>query len=150
MKSFVFSLERMRNYKEQLLDREKSTLRQLQKRRNDIADTIEQVNRYREQKGEELRRRQREGMDASALSEYRFYQENTRLQLEGLRQELKLAELEAERQLQVVIAASQEVAGLDKLEEKQLEEYRQLEAKENELQIEEHVAASTIRKQREA
>lgn len=150
MKSFVFSLARMRNYKEQLLDKEKITLRALQKKKNDIEEQIHQVQLYRDLKKAELQRRQVAGMDAFGLSEYSFFLENTRLQLEDLHKQLIAAEREVEIQLQIVIQASREVAGLDKLEEKQLEEYRQLEAKDNELQIQEHVITALVRKQADA
>ena len=71
---------------------------------------------------------------------YKFYSENTRLQLNNLYEELKRAEARVEAQIKVVVAASQEVSGLDKLEEKQLEEYRYLEAKEMQEEILEMVA----------
>ena len=47
----------------------------------------------------------------------------------------------------VVLAASQEVSKLDKLEERQLEEYKKDAAKEEELFISELVSSDSIRKQ---
>ena len=49
--------------------------------------------------------------------------------------QLNKAEEELEAQRQVVLAIYQEKTGMDKLEERQLEEYRLLEAKENENDI---------------
>jgi flagellar FliJ protein len=71
---------------------------------------------------------------------YKFHSENTRLQLNNLYEELERAEARVEAQIKVVVSASQEVSGLDKLEEKQLEEYRYLEAKEMQEEILERVA----------
>ena len=49
-----------------------------------------------------------------------------------------------ERQRKVALRASQEVSSLDKLEEKQLEDYRYLEARDNERTIQEHVITQLI------
>jgi flagellar FliJ protein len=62
------------------------------------------------------------------------------LQLNNLYEELQRAEARVDAQIKVVVSASQEVSGLDKLEEKQLEEYRYLEAKEMQEEILEMVA----------
>ena len=80
------------------------------------------------------------GLMASDLMLYKFHSENTRLQLNNLYEELRRAEARIEAQIKVVVAASQEVSGLDKLEEKQLEEYKYLEAKELQEEILEMVA----------
>ena len=50
-----------------------------------------------------------------------------------------------ERQRRVVLGLSQEVSGLEKLEEKQREEHERLLAKENELIISEFIASKFIR-----
>lgn len=146
MKNFVFSLERMRSYKEQVLDREKNNLARLRQHRDSIERQITDLHSYREQKNNELHERQRKGMNALELNEFKFYLDNTRNQLKGLSKELSVAEREVERQLQIVINASREVAGLDKLEEKQLEEYRVLETQDNNLQIQEYVISNIVRK----
>lgn len=146
MKNFVFSLERMRGYKEQVLDKEKNNLAQLQQRRNKITDQIDQLKIYCELKNIELQEKQRLGMDASELNAYRFFKENVRLQLEDLAQELQKADNEVERQRQIVVSVSREVAGLDKLEERQLEEYHVLETRDFNLQIQEHVVTDLVRK----
>ena len=55
----------------------------------------------------------------------------------------KKAEIEA--QLGVVVEATKDVKTLEKLEEKQLEEYKALETKENEQFIEEFVSNASVR-----
>ena len=60
-------------------------------------------------------------------------------QLEVLEEERIQAALEVEIQRKVVLKASQDVSSLDKLEEKQLEDYHYLEARNNEKEIVEHV-----------
>ena len=76
--------------------------------------------------------------------------ENTAKQLEELNIELKKAEEEVQKQREIVISASQEVSGLDKLEEKQLEEYRHEVNKENETEINEQITSKLVRKDSDA
>ena len=53
-------------------------------------------------------------------------------------------EVKVQKQLKVVVAATQEVSSLEKLEEKQIEEYRYQEQKETEQFIEEFVSGSSF------
>ena len=139
MKPFVFSLERMRDYRTQVLETEKNALLILNKRLMEIEGSIQTCRCFRQDKQEEMACRQQQGSTMRELEECKFYIENTRLQLEALEIERKIAALEVERQRVVVVKASQDVASLDKLEEKQLDEYRYLEARDNERTIQEHV-----------
>lgn len=146
MKNFVFSLERMRSYKEQVLDKEKNQLAKLRQDRDKLEQRLLEIKVYRKLKCAELQRNQ---LDSGGLVSYGFMMENTRHQMEDLAQELIRAEVEIEKQLRVVINASREVKGLDKLEGKQLEEYRVDEAREFNNQVEEHIVGEMLRKQRE-
>lgn len=146
MKRFVFSLERMQNYKQQVLNREKSTLRRLRQQRDAIEDRISGLQQYCRQKNLELQDKQKLGMSAAELNAYGYLMENARRQLESSRAELAQAEAEVERQRKIVLTATQEVSGLDKLEEKQLEAYRLETARDNEQQISEQVSIRLVRK----
>ena len=139
MKSFQFSLARMRSYKEQVLEKEKTALRQLQAEKAKLEVDIENLENHRKEREQEFKE-SKNGLMASELMLYKFHAENTRLQLNNLYEELKRAEARVDAQIKVVVSASQEVSGLDKLEEKQLEEYRYLEAKELQEEILEMVA----------
>lgn len=129
----------MRSYKEQVLEKEKTTLRHLQAEKARIEMEIENLENHRKNREEEFKS-SKNGLMASDLMLYKFHSENTRLQLNNLYEELKRAEQRVDAQIKVVVGASQEVSGLDKLEEKQLEEYRYLEAKEMQEEILEMVA----------
>lgn len=129
----------MRSYKEQVLEKEKTTLRHLQAEKTRIEMEIENLESHRKNREEEFKN-SKNGLMASDLMLYKFHSENTRLQLNNLYEELKRAEQRIDAQIKVVVGASQEVSGLDKLEEKQLEEYRYLEAKEMQEEILEMVA----------
>ena len=144
MKPFVFSLERMRDYKNQVLDTEKNTLGVLMKRLADIEEKIRLCTIFRHEKQEEMREKQMQGMTMREMDECKFYIENTRCQLEDLEEEREQAAIEVEVQRQVVLKASQDVSSLDKLEERQLEEYHFLEARDNEKTIQEHVITQLV------
>lgn len=135
MKQFEFSLERIRNYKIQILDKEKKILGNLNRRRDDIADRIRALERFGEEQAEQVRLKQLEGVSMLELSSLNYLIESTRKQLEALQIELERAEEIAEAQRNIVLSIYQEKTGMDKLEEKQTEEYRLLEAKalENEV-----------------
>lgn len=145
MKNFKFSLERMRSYKNQLLDREKDTLARCRAREREIEAQMRALSGALQEKSHELAERQRQGMDSGELMVYRLYMENGRRSGEQLRQALEEARQASEAQLRVVVAASQEVTSLDKLEDRQREEYRLEEGKEREKILSEFVSSQVIR-----
>ena len=66
--------------------------------------------------------------------------DNVRMQIRELEKALTKAEQRVEKQMQVVVEANKEVTKLDKLEEKQLEEYRRQVNKAEEDRIDEFVS----------
>lgn len=135
MKQFQFSLERIRNYKIQVLDKEKKILGNLNKKRDDIAERIRSLEKFKEEQTEKLINRQSDGVSMMELSSLNYLIESTRKQLEALQIELERAEEIAEAQRKIVLSIYQEKTGMDKLEEKQIEEYRLLEAKALESEV---------------
>ncbi|PKM74462.1 MAG: hypothetical protein CVU91_00925 [Firmicutes bacterium HGW-Firmicutes-16] len=135
MKQYEFSLERIRNYKIQILDKEKKILGNLNRRRDDIAEKIRYLEKFGDEKTEQVQLKQIEGVSMMELSSLNYLIESTRKQVETLLIELERAEEIAEAQRKVVISIYQEKTGMDKLEEKQIEEYRLLEAKALESEV---------------
>ena len=129
MESYTFALDKVRNYKSQVLDKEKRKLAILQKKRDEIAEKIIALGNFRNEKNAELVAMQRKGAFVSELITYSFMIENARLLLQTMLIDLKKAEDETEIQRQIVLKVYQEKTGMDKLEEKQVEEYRLEEAK---------------------
>ena len=145
MKPFIFPLARIRRYKTQLLDKEKATLARLRKNKDEIATHIASLEAFRRDESQKFTEKQQQGITAQEISSHHFYMSNTRHQLEELAVLLEKAKEEVARQLKIVIALSQEISGLDKLEEKQLTEYRLEEARQNELQTSEHLSTALSR-----
>jgi len=135
LQAFKFSLNRIRDYKSQVLDKEKKVLGALQHWRDEIQDQIDALEAYRAAKAAELVEKQRTGATMIELKQLDFYIDSARNQLETAREELQKAEAAVEEQRQLVISIYQEKTGMDKLEEKQAEEYRMLLAKANENEL---------------
>ena len=135
METFKFSLNRVRDYKSQVLDKEKKVLGALQRQRNDMLESIDALEHFRAQKAAEIVKKKKKGATMNELMQYDFLIENARGQIMAAREELKKLEAAVEAQRQVVLSIYQEKTGMDKLEEKQAEEYRVLEAKATENEI---------------
>lgn len=146
MKKFAFSLERMLNFQSQNLEKEMGILGRMTAER----DALEARKRDMAEKGAgvqaEIARREAEGTTIFMLKACYSILESARNQLEELEKERKLLQAGLERQRQVVTEASREVKKLEKLKEKQLEEYHRGEAKEQQETIAEHVAGNFVRR----
>ena len=130
MKKFAFSLERMLNFQSQNLEKEMGILGRmtaerdaLEAQKRDMADKAAGVQA-------DITRREAEGTTIFMLKACFSILESARNQLEEMEEELKLLQAGLERQRQIVTEASREVKKLEKLKEKQLEEYHRGEAKE--------------------
>ena len=135
MKAFHFSLDRVRGFKSQILDKEKKVLGVLVKNRDEILSKIDEIEQHRLALSREAENKQSEGVSISVLTSYNYLIENARKQLELLAVQLEKAEEELEAQRQVVLTVYQEKTGMDKLEERQVEEYQLLAAKDTENEI---------------
>jgi len=135
LEAFKFSLNRVRNYKSQVLDKEKKVLGALQHKRDEILDRIQALETYRVEKATELGNKQSAGATMSELRQLDYLIESARNQIIAAQEELQKAEEAVEAQRQVVLSIYQEKTGMDKLEEKQAEEYRVQAAKATENEI---------------
>ena len=115
-----------------------------------IDDHIESLLRELDKISVTMRQEQERGITAFQLLSYESQRTNIRRQIEQLKKEQALAKLEVKRQVQVVVQATQEVSKLDKLQDKQLEEYRKMVMKAEELEIEEFVSSRRIVTQSQA
>jgi len=145
MKKFQFTLQKLMDYREQELDRQKNTLNALRGELNKIESAAADLRRKVFAESTELERVCSEGAQAYEISGRKRY-------IVTLQQEIHMREAQAvqkrheiDAQLGVVVEATKDVKTLEKLEEKQLEEYRALENKENEQFIEEFVSNSALR-----
>ena len=131
MKKFQFTLQKLMDFRQQELDRQKNALSALQADLQRIYAEKEQLIKQVEEFSIELDEVCRHGAQAFEVSVRKRY-------IVSLQQEIN-------KQLGVVVEATKDVRTLEKLEEKQLEDYRAAANKENEQFIEEFVSGQSIR-----
>lgn len=146
MKKFRFTLEKMRGYQEQILETQKNRLAQLRYAQRQIEEKIQALKESFHAISQEMHTEQQRGMPAYKLPSYNLQLENIRNQLNELYVHLRKAQAAVEEQMKKVVLAQQEVKKLDKLEEKQLEEYQMMVQKDEATFIEELVSSDSIRK----
>ena len=146
MKKFAFSLERMLNFQSQNLEKEMGILGRMTAERDALEAQKQDMAEKAAGVQADIARREAEGTTIFMLKACYSILESARNQLEELEKERKLLQAGLERQRQVVTEASREVKKLEKLKEKQLEEYHRGEAKEQQETIAEHVAGNFVRR----
>ena len=102
MKKFTFTLHKMLDYKDQILDEEKNRLATLQHQRNVIEGRIEKLQQEFDRISQEMHEEERRGIPAFRLQGYNLQLVNIRRQLEELQQELKEAQQAVDRQIKAV------------------------------------------------
>ena len=147
MKKYEFSLKRILDYKNQMLNREKNTLLGLRMERKGLEDKIEDLDRQYELINLEMHEKFKDGMTVSQINVYEFRKTGVREEKRTILKRIALLDISIERQQKKVVTAKQEVSGLEKLEEKQLEEYNAAYNKEQEDIIAEFVSTSFTREE---
>lgn len=145
MKKFQFSLQKLMDFREQELDRQKNTLSMLQADLRLIQEAREVLLDKVDEQSEQLERVCRLGSSASDIAMRKRYIVTLQQEIHLKEQQALQKQQEIEQQLGVVVEATKDVKTLEKLEEKQLEEYNHQAGKENEQFIEEFVSGQTVR-----
>lgn len=139
MKKFEFSLSKMLDYKDQILQEEKNTLMQLRAEKNAVDKKIEQLAESLRKFNDKYREEVNCGIKSEEINGFKFHLENIRYQISELYKEQKNVSNKIEKQTGTVISISQDVSGLEKLKEKQSEEYNKLAMKAEELRLSEFI-----------
>ena len=145
MKKFQFTLQKLKDFREGELDRQKNTLAALQAELRRIEDAKQAVIDTLAVQDEQLERVCRLGSTASDIAMRKRYIVTLQQEIHLKEYQIQQKKLEIEKQLSVVVEATKDVRTLEKLEEKQLEEYNAAAGKENEQFIEEFVSGQTVR-----
>lgn len=146
MKKFVFTLERLKQYREQMLETEKGSLADLRGQLNRLQAELEDILEELARLNRELVEMYERGTTPLDISVHKRYIAAKQQELHMKRHQIMLKEREIERQLEVVVEATKEVSKLEKLEKQQIEEYKAAEQKETEAFIEEFVSNADWRK----
>ncbi len=145
MKKFEFSLNKLKGYKQQVLDREKNDLAHLRKQQQQYMDEKNALEYKLRASNSEFVERSAAGMTVLQVTMFKGYHKSLSEQIRELEESIARMEEKVQDQLNVVIEATKEVSSLEKLEEKQLEEYNFKAAKADEQFIAEYVTNSTYR-----
>ncbi|MDE5859837.1 MAG: flagellar export protein FliJ [Oscillospiraceae bacterium] len=145
MKRFEFSLNKLMGYKQQILDREKNNLAHLRRQQQQYIDEKNELEERLRRSSIEFQEKMAAGMTVLQVSTFKGYHQSLAAQIRELEDSIEKMEEKVQRQLKVVVEANKEVSSLEKLEDKQLEEYNFKVAKAEEQFIEEYVTNAAYR-----
>ncbi len=140
MKKFVFSLQKMYDYKKQILEAEKNNLMSLRREKNNLELRVEELIKNMEEVREASAKEVAKGTTASRLMFYSMQMDGIKREQTQLKYQIGLMDMKIEKQRRKVVSLSQDVFGLEKLREEQKSEYDHLAVKENENAIEEFLS----------
>ena len=145
MKRFEFSLNKLMGYKKQVLDREKNNLAHLRRQQQQYMDEKRALEETLRRSNQEFLEKSAAGMSIIQVTTFKGYHSSLSAQIKELEASIAKMEERVQKQLGVVIEATKEVSSLEKLEDKQLEEYNFKVAKAEEQFIEEYVTNASYR-----
>lgn len=150
MKKFIFTLERMLSYKRSLYEKERNQLAQLRAERAGLEqqrdDTVQQMLRI----DADFREKAVTGVSIEEVNQVKYHRENSDMLVHQLEEDMAKLDVEIEKQLLIVIQLDQDVKGLEKLREKQWEEYTAAAAKEEQERVLELVSSQFVEEQKAA
>ncbi|MBD5093526.1 MAG: flagellar export protein FliJ [Subdoligranulum sp.] len=147
MKKFEFTMRKILDLKNNILEAEKNRLSQLQEAQRRIEAEILQLEQAMQDISQQMINAQTEGVTVAELMAYNARRANIRMQLEELALRLSDAIKSVDHQMQIVVEASREVSKFEKVEERQYEVYREGEKKAENARVEELVANNVCRRQ---
>lgn len=144
MKKFVFSLEKVLGYKQQILDLLKNELSRLQMERNKIEQQIEERNCEFDNTNHSLIVKMQNVMAPHDIAVYKSYLSDLNRRILELQAEKQKAVEAVEAKQKEIVQMNSDISGLERLKDKQLEAYLSQERKAQETFIEEFVGRANV------
>ncbi|MEG0978675.1 MAG: flagellar FliJ family protein [Oscillospiraceae bacterium] len=139
MKKFVFSLEKVLSVKQQMLDVKKNEILQLKVKVKEIEQEEEDIKLEFHEYDKQMRTELESGTSPQKVMTYKVYFNSLmRREKELAKEKERVKQVINEKQQELVVLKS-EISGLEKLEEKQKDEYDKSLKKSQERDIEEYV-----------
>ena len=135
-------MDKLKGYKEQVLSKEKGDLAALRAQQAKYAAEQAKVQAELDEANEEFLRKSGSGMTIMEMTLFKAYLNSLSDQIRELEKKIQLEEEKIKFQTKVVVEANKDVSSLEKLEDKQREEYNFKVAKAEEQFIEEYVSNS--------
>lgn len=139
MKKFHFTLEKLRRYKNQILESQKNHLASLRNQQRAAEEELLQVQGSISSADSKFQEDCARGMTNAQITLAKNYLNAMGNQRRILNDSIRLFQEKIDDQIQVVVEATREVSMLDKLKEHQWEAYSKAVSKSEELFIEEYV-----------
>lgn len=139
-------MDKLKGYKEQVLSKEKGDLAALRAQQAKYAAEQAKVQAELDEANEEFLRKSGSGMTIMEMTLFKEYLNSLSDQIRELEKKIQLEEEKIKFQTKVVVEANKDVSSLEKLEDKQREEYNFKVAKAEEQFIEEYVSNSVYYK----
>lgn len=139
MKKFAFSLQRLLNYKEQVLDIERATLADMNAVLRGFIEELEAMRAEYARRSREYAEKAAEGTTPVDMEMRRNYLISLDGQIHDKRVQIEMQRRVVEKQTDKVRETNIEISTMEKLRENKLEEYNALDQKEQELFIDEFV-----------
>lgn len=149
MKKFSFPLERILSYKRSLYEEARNELARLRHERATLEQRKEDTRRQILTREAEFHEKAARGIPMDEVQSYNYYRESAEHLIEELDAAIAAKDVEIEKQLEIVIQLDQDVKGLEKLREKQWNEYMDEARREENERILEIVSTKHIEAQRE-
>ncbi len=147
MKRFQFTLDKLMGYKDQVLSKEKNDLAQLRSDQLKVISEKEEMEHKLRESGEEFAEKAALGMSIMEITMFKGFHNALIDQIRLKEKQISEFDDRIAKQLNVVVEASKDVNSLEKLRDKQLEEYRFRVNKSEEQFIEEYVSNKTFSQQ---
>lgn len=146
MKRFQFTLDKLLQFKQQVLDREKNDLAHLRRQQQEISDKKAELEFRLRHSSDDFAIKSAKGMTIVQITVFKEFHKSLSEQIRELEQAIAVFEEKIQKQLGVVVEATKEVSSLEKLEDKQQEEYNFNVQKAEEHFIDEYVTNSTYKR----
>ncbi len=147
MKRFQFTLDKLMGYKDQVLSKEKNDLAQLRSDQLKVISEKEEMEQKLRESGEEFAEKAALGMSITEITMFKGFHNALIDQIRLKEKQISEFDDRIAKQLNVVVEVSKDVNSLEKLRDKQLEEYRFRVNKSEEQFIEEYVSNKTFSQQ---
>ena len=144
MKKFLFSLETVLDYKQEVLSALQTEHAAILARVHAQEDLLEELENYYSELDAEFTERKLEGITILDAMQYEQYLRATERQIEEAVEILERLRAEAEAKRLEVVEAKKDTSSIEKLREKKLDSYNKAVQKSEELIIEEFVTTARV------
>ena len=144
MKKFVFSLQKLLDYRIQVLDAERATLADMNAVLRGFESELEAFQNERARRSSEYQERIREGVTPLDMEMHRNYLRTLDDAIFQKEVQIDMQRKVIDKQMDKVRETNMDISILEKLKENKLEEYNHLDQKEQELFIEEFVSNKKV------